>query len=50
MRDRLLEWSCDDRSSSFTELPKSYMAIHWKSLSLLIVPVMLWGYLTSAGL
>ncbi|KAF9516786.1 hypothetical protein BS47DRAFT_1371584 [Hydnum rufescens UP504] len=32
------------------ELPKAYMAIHWKSLVLTVVPVMAWGWFVSAGL
>ncbi|THH09753.1 hypothetical protein EW146_g8593 [Bondarzewia mesenterica] len=32
------------------ELPKAYMARHWKSLFYLIVPVMTWGWFVSAGL
>ncbi|KAF8309346.1 hypothetical protein DL93DRAFT_2063063 [Clavulina sp. PMI_390] len=32
------------------ELPKSYLAQHWKSLTLLVVPVMFFGYISSAGL
>lgn len=31
------------------ELPKAYLAIHWKSLALTVVPVMAWGWLISAG-
>lgn len=32
------------------ELPKAYMARHWKSLFFLLIPVMTWGWLVSAGL
>ncbi|KIM41196.1 hypothetical protein M413DRAFT_43557, partial [Hebeloma cylindrosporum] len=32
------------------ELPKAYMAKHWKSLFFLLVPVMTWGWFVSAGL
>ncbi|KAF8157823.1 Sodium/hydrogen exchanger family-domain-containing protein [Crassisporium funariophilum] len=32
------------------ELPKAYMAKHWKSLFYLLVPVMTWGWFVSAGL
>ncbi|KAI5123463.1 hypothetical protein M0805_008833 [Coniferiporia weirii] len=32
------------------ELPKAYMQKHWKSLFFLLVPVMTWGWLVSAGL
>ncbi|KAF8074102.1 Sodium/hydrogen exchanger family-domain-containing protein [Lyophyllum atratum] len=32
------------------ELPKAYMARHWKSLFFLLVPVMTWGWFVSAGL
>ncbi|THH04515.1 hypothetical protein EW145_g5463 [Phellinidium pouzarii] len=32
------------------ELPKAYMARHWKSLAFLLFPVMTWGWLVSAGL
>ncbi|KAF8887097.1 Sodium/hydrogen exchanger family-domain-containing protein [Infundibulicybe gibba] len=32
------------------ELPKAYMARHWKSLLFLLVPVMTWGWFVSAGL
>ncbi|KIL66850.1 hypothetical protein M378DRAFT_352484 [Amanita muscaria Koide BX008] len=32
------------------ELPKAYMARHWKSLFFLLVPVMAWGWFVSAGL
>ncbi|EDR01582.1 uncharacterized protein LACBIDRAFT_254505, partial [Laccaria bicolor S238N-H82] len=32
------------------ELPKVYMLQHWKSLFFLLVPVMTWGWLVSAGL
>ncbi|KII86706.1 hypothetical protein PLICRDRAFT_43355 [Plicaturopsis crispa FD-325 SS-3] len=32
------------------ELPKAYMARHWKSLMFLLVPVMTWGWFVSAGL
>lgn len=31
------------------ELPKAYMWIHRKSLLLMVVPVMMWGWLISAG-
>ncbi|KAH6893668.1 Sodium/hydrogen exchanger family-domain-containing protein [Coprinopsis sp. MPI-PUGE-AT-0042] len=31
------------------ELPKAYMARHWKSLFYLLVPVMTWGWLVSAA-
>ncbi|GLB38785.1 putative sodium/hydrogen exchanger family protein [Lyophyllum shimeji] len=32
------------------ELPKAYMAKHWKSIFFLLVPVMTWGWFVSAGL
>ncbi|CCM01172.1 uncharacterized protein FIBRA_03220 [Fibroporia radiculosa] len=32
------------------ELPKAYMAKHWKSLFFLLFPVMTWGWFVSAGL
>ncbi|KAJ7582014.1 Sodium/hydrogen exchanger family-domain-containing protein [Mycena floridula] len=32
------------------ELPKAYMARHWKSLFFLLGPVMTWGWFVSAGL
>ncbi|KAF4577281.1 Na(+)/H(+) exchanger family protein [Pleurotus pulmonarius] len=32
------------------ELPKAYMARHWKSMFFLLVPVMTWGWFVSAGL
>ncbi|KAH9936219.1 Sodium/hydrogen exchanger family-domain-containing protein [Fomitopsis serialis] len=32
------------------ELPKAYMARHWKSLFFLLFPVMTWGWFVSAGL
>ena len=32
------------------ELPKAYMARHWRSLAFLLVPVMTWGWFVSAGL
>ncbi|RDB14835.1 putative Na(+)/H(+) antiporter C3A11.09 [Hypsizygus marmoreus] len=32
------------------ELPKAYMARHWKSIFFLLVPVMTWGWFVSAGL
>ncbi|KAF9447018.1 hypothetical protein P691DRAFT_782949 [Macrolepiota fuliginosa MF-IS2] len=32
------------------ELPKAYMARHWKSLFYLLFPVMTWGWFVSAGL
>ncbi|KAF8309345.1 hypothetical protein DL93DRAFT_1767443 [Clavulina sp. PMI_390] len=32
------------------ELPKSYLAQHWKSLTYLVVPVMFFGWISSAGL
>ncbi|KAL4081124.1 Sodium/hydrogen exchanger family-domain-containing protein [Scleroderma citrinum] len=32
------------------ELPKAYIARHWKSLFFLLVPVMTWGWFVSAGL
>ncbi|OCH91621.1 hypothetical protein OBBRIDRAFT_728394, partial [Obba rivulosa] len=32
------------------ELPKAYMARHWKSLLFLLFPVMTWGWFVSAGL
>ncbi|KAF8625984.1 hypothetical protein AX17_006708 [Amanita inopinata Kibby_2008] len=32
------------------ELPKAYMARHWKSLFFLLVPVMTWGWFVSAAL
>ncbi|KAG6331589.1 hypothetical protein ID866_7498, partial [Astraeus odoratus] len=32
------------------ELPKAYMARHWRSLFFLLVPVMTWGWFVSAGL
>ncbi|THH29119.1 hypothetical protein EUX98_g5069 [Antrodiella citrinella] len=32
------------------ELPKAYMARHWKSLLILLGPVMTWGWFVSAGL
>ncbi|EGN93823.1 hypothetical protein SERLA73DRAFT_163247 [Serpula lacrymans var. lacrymans S7.3] len=32
------------------ELPKAYMARHWKSLLFLLAPVMTWGWFVSAGL
>ncbi|KAG2009450.1 Na+/H+ exchanger AnNHA1 [Coprinopsis cinerea AmutBmut pab1-1] len=31
------------------ELPKAYMARHWKSLFFLLVPVMTWGWVVSAA-
>ncbi|KAF9240279.1 Sodium/hydrogen exchanger family-domain-containing protein [Melanogaster broomeanus] len=31
------------------ELPKAYVARHWKSLFFLLVPVMTWGWFVSAG-
>lgn len=31
------------------ELPKAYLAIHWRSLSLTVIPVMAWGWFVSAG-
>ncbi|KAF8905184.1 Sodium/hydrogen exchanger family-domain-containing protein [Gymnopilus junonius] len=32
------------------ELPEAYMKKHWKSISFLLVPVMIWGWLVSAAL
>ncbi|KAH8104782.1 Sodium/hydrogen exchanger family-domain-containing protein [Cristinia sonorae] len=32
------------------ELPKAYMARHWKSLLILLGPVMTWGWFVSAGI
>ncbi|KAH8108670.1 Sodium/hydrogen exchanger family-domain-containing protein [Phellopilus nigrolimitatus] len=32
------------------ELPKAYMQRHWKSLLYLLLPVMTWGWMVSAGL
>ncbi|KAJ7290048.1 Sodium/hydrogen exchanger family-domain-containing protein [Mycena rebaudengoi] len=32
------------------ELPKAYMRRHWKSLFYLLGPIMVWGWLVSAGL
>ncbi|KIK92425.1 hypothetical protein PAXRUDRAFT_829968 [Paxillus rubicundulus Ve08.2h10] len=32
------------------ELPKAYVARHWKSLTFLLGPVMAWGWFVSAGL
>ncbi|KAH9949860.1 Sodium/hydrogen exchanger family-domain-containing protein [Amylocystis lapponica] len=32
------------------ELPKAYMARHWKSLFFLLFPVMTWGWFVAAGL
>jgi NhaP-type Na+/H+ or K+/H+ antiporter len=32
------------------ELPKAYMARHWKSLAMLLIPVMTWGWFVCAAL
>lgn len=32
------------------ELPKAYMARHWKTIAMLLVPVMTWGWFVSAAL